>query len=80
MLPVAILVGVGALLIKKFTNLPNVSEQVLKVASSTDSVQSAENFASNANIFWTSLPAWFWFLSGAVVVGLIFYILNWMKV
>jgi len=80
LLPVAILVGVGSFLIKKFTTFSEISEPVLKVASLADSAQSAEKFANSANIFWTSLPAWFWFLSGAIIVALIFYVLNWRKI
>lgn len=77
LLSITIFVGIGIILIK---NLTKVSESVLKTAVFENSISSAESFAQTSNVFWTSTPAWFWFLLGAIIVCVIFYILNWREI
>ena len=80
LLPVAILVGVGTFLIKNLTKIKPIEFQDSNLLKTTIESSGAESFVQNANIFWTSVPAWFWFLSGAIIVCAIFYILNWRKI
>ena len=79
-MPVAILVGVGSFLIKNLTKVSESSRvQDSGFLKATIESSGTEVFAQNANIFWTSTPAWFWFLSEAIIVCAIFYVLNWRK-
>jgi len=85
-LPVAIISGIVAVLIKTFliTNqtLTSGSPDMLKTASIESAnipAQASSGFLNNPLVIQSS-PLWIWFLAGALFALVIFSILNWRKI
>ncbi len=79
-LPVAILSGIGAILIKSFISSKQQFQYFgAEALKASGSIQSAEA-PQMGNFFLTQpSPIWIWFLGGALFALLIFTILNWRK-
>lgn len=83
-LPVAVISGIGALIIRQYflakETIRVAGDQSLKAfAESTPMATSINDLSQQTNLFSTSPQAWIWFLSGALLAILIFSILNWRK-
>ena len=85
-LPVAIISGIGAVLIKSFLitkqTLAAGSADMLKSATfetATATPQASSGILNNPSIIQSS-PIWIWFLAGALFALVIFSILNWRKI
>lgn len=77
-LPVALLSGLGAFLIKSFF----YSQQIIQKGTDTNLASgfAQTNAIPNGNIFLIqSSPAWIWFLAGTLFTLVIFTIINWRK-
>ena len=82
-LPVAVLSGIGAVIVQKLFTVNQATEKVF--ADTAPAMLAGAERATNivveeGNFFFTSpSPAWIWFLSGAIFALAIFAILNWRK-
>ena len=87
-LPVAILSGLGAILVRQFlvvknifeTRAPEVLTQAQDAVMSTARAEAANIVVEKGNFFFTTpSPAWLWFLGGALTAIFLFAIFNWRK-
>ena len=88
-LPVAIISGIGAIIIRQYflatQTIRLAGDQALKTFAESAPIASANDAAQitieQGNFFFTQPhTAWVWFLSGALLAILIFTILNWRKI
>lgn len=82
-IPVALISGVGAVLIRQFLLVKEKvmveGGEIVKIAS-LDATEVARNaITSGECIAPQTIPVWIWFLLGALLATLIFTILNWRK-
>ena len=82
-LPVALLSGAGAVLVRAFfysQQKIQETESILASKSAEAAVSSTQILVDNGNIFFSQLsPAWVWFLAGTLFTLVIFAIINWRK-
>ncbi|MFA4953369.1 MAG: helix-turn-helix domain-containing protein [Candidatus Pacearchaeota archaeon] len=79
-LPVALLSGLGAVLIKSFFYSQQiVREKAVAGLASEFSTQALQNTIFDGNILLLQSPAWVWFLAGTLFTLVIFTIINWRK-
>ena len=79
-LPVALLSGLGAVLIKTFFYSPQIIQQKTDAGLASEfATQTPQNVIPNGNILLLNSPAWVWFLVGTLFTLVIFTIINWRK-
>ena len=88
LLPVALIGGIGTLIVRAFFHSQQiVQDSQTLVKSSETALETAVGSASSAPIFsenvisllTQSSPPWVWFLAGALLILVLFTILNWRK-
>ena len=79
-LPVALLSGLGAVLIKIFFYSRQViQEKAVGGLASEFASQAPQTALFNGNILSIQSPAWIWFLAGTLFALVIFTLINWRK-
>ncbi|MFA5953266.1 MAG: helix-turn-helix domain-containing protein [Candidatus Pacearchaeota archaeon] len=82
-IPVAFVAGLGTILVGIFSSFKRGVQNSIDVSKDAVLKTSSESsgiISQNSPFYISSTyPAWIWFLSGAVIVLLIFSILNWRK-